>query len=221
MRSQISILIIDPAPQTRGALERLLDAEPGFAVAGVAADAEQGMELLESRRPALVLLGLHDGWETLRRIKAARPKTRCILLADDGRTEHLLDALKAGADGYLLKSTTPAVLRAKLRKAAEGITVVQEDFKQALIDSIRQKQASAQLAEQEVALTPREREILDCLTRQLDNRTIAEMLGISVSTVKTHSNHVLAKLKLSKRPEDASGWANLLSRTRLVTLSAA
>lgn len=218
---EIGILIIEPSAEARGTLARLLKAEPGFAVAGIAASAEEGMQLLETRRPGLVLLGLQDGLETLRRIKAARPKTRCILLSDDGRTEHLLEAFKAGADGYLLRSATPAVLCAKLRKAMEGITVVQEDLKQALIDSIRQKQASAQLAEREVALTPREREILDCLTRQLDNRTIAQMLGISVSTVKTHSNHVLAKLKLSKRPEDASSWASLLSRTRLVTLSAA
>lgn len=221
MLQPISVLVIDHQPQVRAAIGRILASEPGFLAGGEASCAQEGLELLKTGRHALVLLGLdgHDGreLETLRSIKAAHPGVRCIILAGADCTGNLLDALKAGADGYLLRNAPPAVLCAKLRKAMSGITVVQEELKQALIDSILQKQATAQEAQLEIALTRRESEILDCLTRQLDTRTIAHTLGISVSTVKTHIKHLLVKLNLSSRP-DASTWAhkqNLLSRISL------
>lgn len=221
MHSGINILLIADQPHACGQISRILAGEPALVLAHAVATAREGMEVLQSCRPALVLIGLdgQDKLDALRGIKAAYPRARCIVLSDSNRTEDLLDALKAGADGYLLKSTPPAAMCAKLMKALSGITVVQEDLKQALVDSIIQKQRIAEEAQLEVALTRREREILDCMTRQLDTRTIAQTLGISVSTVKTHINHLLAKLNLSKRP-DASAWAGLLSRTRFISLPA-
>lgn len=217
MLQPINVLVVDDQPLVRAAIARILASDPGLVVADSAICAQEGLELLKTGRHALVLLGLdgQDGQElaTLRSIKAAHPGVRCIILAGANCTGNLLDALKAGADGYLLRNTPSAALCAKLRKAMSGITVVQEDLKQALIDSILQKQAAAQEAQQEVTLTRRESEILDCLTRQLDTRTIAQTLGISVSTVKTHIKHLLVKLNLSSRP-DATTWAqkqNLLS----------
>lgn len=221
MHQGINILLIDDQPRSREQIGRTLASEPAFVHAHAAATVREGMEVLQSCRMALVLIGLdsQDKLDVLRSIKASHPGARCIVLSDSNRTEDLLDALKAGADGYLLKSTPPAAMCAKLMKALSGITVVQEDLKQALVDSIIQKQRIAEEAQLEVALTRREREILDCMTRQLDTRTIAQTLGISVSTVKTHINHLLAKLNLSKRP-DASAWAGLLSRTRFISLPA-
>lgn len=215
MLQPISVLVIDDQPLVRAAIARILATDPGFVVTDSATCAQEGLELLKTGRHALVLLG-QDGQElaTLRSIKAAHPGVRCIILAGADCTENLLDALKAGADGYLLQNTPSAALCAKLRKAMSGITVVQEDLKQALIDSILQKQAAAQEAQQEVTLTRRESEILDCLTRQLDTRTIAQTLGISVSTVKTHIKHLLVKLNLSSRP-DATTWAHKQNLLRI------
>lgn len=209
----VSILIIDAETQSREELARVLTAQPGFTVSAPAISAEQGLELLQAYRPSLVLLGSNsrDGLEPLRQIKAAYPRTRCLLMAHAGDTHHLLDALKAGADGYLLKDAPAAELCAGIRKVLTGVTVVQETLKQGLIDTIRQEQANARQARPPVALTQREREILNCLTRQLDILTIARMLGISASTVRTHINHLLAKFNLRKRP-DASGWANVVGQ---------
>lgn len=212
----INILVIDDQPRVRAAIARILESEPGLLVASEASCTQEGLEVLKTGRHGMVLIGAdrHNGQalETLRGIKAAHPGVRCIILAGADCKGNLLDALKAGADGYLLRSTPPVELCAKFRKAMSGITVVEEDLKQSLIDCILQKQAAAKEAKLEVALTRREHEILDCLTRQLDTRTIAQTLGISVSTVKTHIKHLLVKLNLSSRP-DATTWARLLSST--------
>ena len=212
MATETRVFIVDDQALWRKELGRRLSESAKFEVTGDAA----GPEALEKMRPSatdLVLLGLHagdtQGLLLLRRIKALHPAIRAVALSDSEAEQDLLDALGAGANGYLLKSTKMEELQDRLGKIMSGLTVVQDDLKKTLVDSILRQRHQQQPAE--VALTKREHEILACLTRRLDKRAIARKLGISVSTVKTHIQHVLVKLDgrhMSRSPQGYGAFSS-------------
>lgn len=227
MGSPINVFIIDNLAPLRSDLARTLSACADFMVVGEAATGETALEQVQASTADLVLLGLTAqdaaGLQLLQRLKASRPGLSCVALSDSAAAQDLLDALKAGADGYLLKSTNAETLYAGISNAMSGMTVVEDNLKRTLIEAIISHKQNNTQQLPAISLTRREQEILDCLTRQLDARTIASTLGISVSTVKTHIQHLLAKLNLGRRP-DAAAWAQiktLLARTPHINLSTA
>ncbi|MBF4991987.1 MULTISPECIES: two-component system response regulator NarL [Methylophilus] len=204
-----TVVIIDDHALFRKGVMQMISSDPEFDVIGEAASGLQGLSLVEQLKPGLALIDLNmkvmNGIETLTRIKEAKLDTKCIVLTVSDAEDDLLEALRAGADGYLLKDMEPEDLCASLKKAMSGITVLHESLtdilKNALVNPTLNKQ------DDDVSLTEREREILECLAKGLNNKTIARHLGISDTTVKVHIKHLLSKLKLTSRLE-AAVWAH-------------
>jgi two-component system, NarL family, nitrate/nitrite response regulator NarL len=204
-----TVVIIDDHALFRKGVMQMISSDPEFDVIGEAASGLQGLSLVEKLKPGLALIDLNmkvmNGIETLTRIKEAKLDTKCIVLTVSDAEDDLLEALRAGADGYLLKDMEPEDLCASLKKAMSGITVLHESLtdilKNALVNPTLNKK------DDDVSLTEREREILECLAKGLNNKTIARHLGISDTTVKVHIKHLLSKLKLTSRLE-AAVWAH-------------
>ena len=203
------VFLIDDHALFRKGVGQIINADPSFEVIGEASSGQEGLDLAQILRPDLVLIDLNmkglNGIETLRRFKETDLVAKFIVITVSDAEDDLLEALRAGADGYLLKDMDPEDLCANIKKVAGGMTVIQdtltEILKQALLDPKLSRN------DKEVSLTEREQEILQCLANGLNNKTIARNLGISNTTVKVHIKHLLSKLKLTSRLE-AAVWAH-------------
>lgn len=190
----------------------MIGADAMFEVVGEASSGPEGLELAPGLQPDIVLIDLNmkevDGLETLRRFKAGDLQARFVVLTVSDAEDDLLEALRAGADGYLLKDMEPEELCASLKKIMSGMTVIQDRLTEVLKQALQELgNKPLQLAPEQVALTEREQEILQCLADGLSNKAIARRLGISDTTVKVHVKHVLSKLRLTSRLE-AAVWAH-------------
>ena len=200
-----SILLIDDHPLLRQGIKQLISMEQDMEVVGEASNAADGIRMATEIEPDLILMDLNmpemDGIEALKRLRAQNISSRIIMFTVSDHEEDVVDALRAGADGYLLKDMEPEDLRSNLVKAALGVTVLQDSLtevlKKALIDPDTKTSAS------DVSLTDRETEILDCLAEGMNNKNIARKLGISDTTVKVHIKNILRKLNLTSRLEAA------------------
>jgi two-component system nitrate/nitrite response regulator NarL len=205
MSDAIKVLLIDDHALFRKGVRQIISDHADFEVVGEASSGQEGLDLAQKVLPDMVLIDLNmkgmNGLETLRHFKESPLKARYIVLTVSDAEDDLLEALRAGADGYLLKDMEPEDLCANLKKAASGITVLQDSLteilKNALLDPSLKK------ANSDVALTEREQEILDCLANGMNNKTIARYLGISDTTVKVHIKNLLRKLNLTSRLEAA------------------
>lgn len=203
------VFLIDDHALFRKGVGQIISDHPDFEVVGEASSGMEGLEHVPTLMPDLVLIDLNmkglNGIETLRRFKEADIQSKFVVLTVSDAEDDLLEALRSGADGYLLKDMDPEDLCANLKKVATGMTVIQDSLtevlKQALIDPKLSRK------DEEVSLTEREHEILQCLANGLNNKTIARNLGISDTTVKVHIKHLLSKLKLTSRLE-AAVWAH-------------
>lgn len=205
MKETIKVMLIDDHALFRKGVGQMISADPNFEVVGEAASGQEGLDLAQRILPDMVLIDLNmkgmNGLETLRRFKATTLDARFIVLTVSDAEDDLLEALRAGADGYLLKDMEPEDLCASLLKASTGVTVLQDSLtevlKNALLEPTVRKTTS------DAALTEREHEILECLAAGMNNKTIARKLGISDTTVKVHIKNLLRKLNLTSRLEAA------------------
>jgi two-component system nitrate/nitrite response regulator NarL len=204
-----TVVLIDDHALFRKGVSQMISSDPEFRVVGEAASGAEGLELVGQLKPSLALIDLNmkgmNGIETLARIKEAKLDTKCIVLTVSDAEGDLLEALRSGADGYLLKDMEPEDLCASLKKAISGITVLHESLTEILKNALLNPTLNKK--DDDVSLTEREREILECLAKGLNNKTIARQLGISDTTVKVHIKHLLSKLKLTSRLE-AAVWAH-------------
>jgi two-component system nitrate/nitrite response regulator NarL len=202
------IIVIDDHPLFRKGVADLISMEPMLQLVGEAADGKSGIPLAERTRPDLILLDLNmkgmGGLEVLRHLKAANIEARIIMLTVSDSEEDVVAALRAGADGYLLKDMEPEQILAHLRQATEGRLVISEVLTELLARALREE--SKPRSVQEAALTGREKEILCLIAKGYSNKLIARELDLSVGTVKVHVKHVLKKLRLRTRVE-AAVWA--------------
>jgi two-component system, NarL family, nitrate/nitrite response regulator NarL len=209
MNKPTSVILIDDHALFRRGVSQMISADPEFMMVGEAASGAEGVALVEQLKPDLVLIDLNmkgmNGLQALAHIKDAKLESRCIMLTVSDAEDDLLEALRAGADGYLLKDMEPEDLCANLKKAMSGVTVLHESLTEILKNALIHPALSKN--ENDVSLTEREREILECLANGLNNKTIARALGISDTTVKVHIKHLLSKLKLTSRLE-AAVWAH-------------
>jgi two-component system nitrate/nitrite response regulator NarL len=198
-------MIIDDHPLFRKGVSQIISDDPNFEVVGEAASGLEGLELAEALQPDLVLLDLNmkgmDGLETLRRFKQTDLLARYVILTVSDSEDDLMEALKSGADGYLLKDMEPEDLRANLMKASVGVTVLQESLTDVLKKALTEPETKVR--QEDAGLTDRENEILDCLAEGMNNKNIARKLGISDTTVKVHIKNILRKLNLTSRLEAA------------------
>lgn len=204
------VLVIDDHPLFRKGVADLLDMEPALTLVGEAADGASGLELARELSPDLILLDLNmkgiDGIETLHRLRAIDGLTARIVMLTVSDTEaDVVAALRAGADGYLLKDMEPEDVLALLREAMGGRLVISPQLTELIARALRAAPRLPTRPDQ-AGLTPREQQILALIARGLSNKLIARELDVAVGTVKVHVKHLLKKLGLASRIE-AAVWA--------------
>jgi len=200
-----SVLIADDQALVRVGLRKILEVEPGLEVAGEAEHGEQAVFEARRLRPDLVLMDVRmpvlDGIEATRRIVAALPATRILILTTFGLDTYVYEALHAGASGFMLKDAPPEEIVAAARVVANGDALLAPAVTRAVIEEFvrRDAPASPALPAAVAALTPREREVLDLLAAGLSNPEVCDRLVISEATAKTHVARILQKLGLRDR----------------------
>lgn len=209
MQAATTVIIIDDHALFRRGVSQMISADTEFSVIGEAASGAEGLVLVAELKPDIVLIDLNmkgmNGIQTLTQIKEEKLESKCIMLTVSDAEVDLLEALRAGADGYLLKDMEPEDLCSSLKKAMSGVTILHESLTEILKNALIHPTLNR--SSEDVSLTEREREILECLANGLNNKTIARELGISDTTVKVHIKHLLSKLKLTSRLE-AAVWAH-------------
>lgn len=209
------LLVVDDHVLFRRGLVSLLQDFPEFSVAGEASNGKEGLELAASLPADLILLDLNmpemDGLEMLRRLRERGNRTPVLMLTISQDTDDLLDALRSGAQGYILKSADPESLRKALLQVARGQGALSPEVIAPVLQalSLGQADAAPQL------LTEREVHVLECLSEGLTTSQTGARLFISENTVKTHIRHILEKLEAGNRAEAVARAAQLgLLRTK-------
>ncbi|MEY8771516.1 two-component system response regulator NarL [Erwinia sp. ACCC 02193] len=203
-----TILLIDDHPLLRNGVKQLIKMEESLQVIAEASDGAQGVVLAEQHDPDLILLDLNmpgmNGLDTLVQLRTIELSGRIVVFSVSDHEDDVVNALKHGADGYLLKDMEPEALLKALHQAAAGQMVLSEKLTNVLVASLRESRPTeARDVEQ---LTRRERDILKLITLGMTNKAIARKLSITESTVKVHVKHLLKKMKLKSRVE-AAVWA--------------
>jgi DNA-binding NarL/FixJ family response regulator len=204
----IPVLLADDQPLLRRGFRMIIEAEQDLTVVAEAGDGEEAAALAGRHRPDVVLMDIRmpglDGIEATRRIVAADPAVRVLILTTFDLDEYAFGALQAGASGFLLKDVRPAELISAIRTVASGNAVVSPRVTRRLLEEYASvlPAPGAPLAErfpQLSALTGREHEVLAAVAHGLSNAEIATALHVSETTVKSHVGRILAKLGLRDR----------------------
>ncbi len=193
----IKVLVVDDHELVRHGLAMLLGGADDIDLVGLATDGAGAIALVEQHRPDVVLMDLSmpgmDGVEATRRISTTYPSTAVVVLSSFSERRTVLEAIDAGAAGYLLKDGGMDDILRAVRAAAQGESPLAPRAAQAIL--------SARPARQMPELSVREREVVDYVVEGLRNREIAERMGITEKTVKTHLTHVYQRLAVDTRAE--------------------
>ena len=207
----VRVLAADDQRVVREGLAMLLGLLPDVEVVGTAADGEEVLALAAELKPDVILMDLRmprmDGVEATRRLRERDPAVKVVVLTTYADDRSVLDALRAGALGYLTKDAGAAEIQQALHRVAGGQAAldpaVQRHLVEAIADGVPAGPAPAPLPD---GLTPREAEVLTLIAAGLSNAEIAERLVVSEATVKSHVNHMLAKIGARDRAQ-AVGYA--------------
>jgi DNA-binding NarL/FixJ family response regulator len=203
-RRKIRVLVVDDHVVVRSGLEQLLATTDDIELAGTASNGNEAIDAVERLHPDVVLMDLSmpelDGVEATRRISVEHPSSRVLVLTSFSDQSRILDALSAGADGYLLKHAEPDDIAEAIRAVHGGGSPLDPKAARALIESRRAGRDVPQL-------TDREREVLLLVRDGLANKQIARRLGIAERTVKAHLTSVFQRLGVTDRTQ-AALWAS-------------
>ena len=208
----VRVVISDDHPVVRQGLRSFLEAR-GFAVVGEAGDGAEAVRVVQQAQPDVLLTDLVmpgvDGIEAIRRLRADGERLGILVLTSFGGADQVIPAIKAGADGYLLKDAGPDAVDEAIRAVHRGEPMLGPEAAAVVMARVaagdEHTPPPAPTADHPdlARLTPREREVLAGLGRGLSNRALADELFVSEKTVKTHVSSVLAKLRLPDRTQAA------------------
>jgi DNA-binding NarL/FixJ family response regulator len=198
----ISVAIVEDRAGVRENWASLLDAAPGFRCVGAFDTGEEALAKLPQSRPEVVLMDIHlpgiSGIECTLRLKQLLPETQVLIVTVYTDADRVFEALKAGASGYLLKSTPPAAFLEAIKDVTHGRSPMTGEIARLVIESFRQP---APAAPEEAGLTEREEECLRLLARGASSKEIAQKMGVSASTVHFHLKGIYRKLHVRSRTE--------------------
>ncbi len=210
------VLIADDHELVRDGFKRLLDYQEDFEVVGEVSDGWEAVELCRNLKPDLVLMDVRmpqmDGLEATGTIKAEQPEISVLVITTYENADYLLEAIKAGAAGYVLKDASNQRLLSAMRRALEGESPVDQELATQLIKRLASEapqSAEPPMTERGAAsthpllkeLTPRELDVLVLVTQGKTNQEIAESLFITRATAKIHVHHIIRKLGVSDRTQ--------------------
>jgi len=204
--SSVRVLIVDDDALVRSALTLMLDGVDGIVVVGEAADGDQVPAAVAHHRPDLVLMDIRmprvDGIAAARRLCALPAAPKVVMLTTFDSDDNVLDALQAGASGFLLKDTTPRVIADAVLTAAAGDPILAPPITRRLMDrAAREAGGRRQAASALAGLSDRERDVLRGVAEGRSNSEIAAQLYLSVATVKAYVSALLTKLALDNRTQ--------------------
>jgi len=205
MTTSVRVVLADDQALLRAGIGTILSAHPGIEVVGEAGTGSEAVSVVRATRPDVVCMDVQmpdmDGLEATRRI-VADPDAHAavVVLTTFNREDYLLEALQAGAVGYLLKTSRPEQLTDAVLSAAAGEGLLAPEVTRAVIArAVRERTPTRPVPRHVVPLTDREQEVLTLVARGLNNDEIAAELVVSRATVKTHVSNLLAKLGLRDR----------------------
>jgi two-component system, NarL family, response regulator LiaR len=200
---RIRVLIADDHPVIREGLRGLIATEPGMILIGEASDGDEAVERSRALQPDVVLLDLvmprKDGLSAIGEIRKAAPNARILVLTALAEDAKIFPALKAGADGYLIKDSSPQELLEAISNVYLGGSPLDSIVARRVVDRINRPEGSRP----EDTLTEREREVLCLVAQGLSNKDIAERLVTTERTVRSHMGSILQKLQLENRTQAA------------------
>lgn len=206
--SHKTALVIDDHPLLLEGVKQLFELDPGFRLVGAATTAQEGIRLARRHNPDIILLDLNmgrtRGLDVLKQLKSLRIDSLVIVLTVSNAPEDMMEALRRGADGYLLKDMEPEEILEKLHSAGDGQIVLNETVSNILTRMMREEDRKPSVSD--ARLTQRELQILGLIAQGMSNKSIGNELDISDGTVKVHVKNLLRKVNAKSRLE-AAVWA--------------
>ncbi len=196
------LLLADDHKLMRAGLRSLIAGFDGFEVVGEATDGHQTLEMVQQSNPTMVLLDIlmpgMNGLEVLHRIKQQWPSIRVVMLSMNSAEEYVLQAMRSGASGYIVKSDSPTEFELALRAVSRGDTYLSSTVSKHVISGYLNQQTSDSgiLASPLSRLTPRQREVLQLIAEGFTTKEIATKLLVSVKTVETHRMQLMQQLDI-------------------------
>jgi len=205
---KIRILIVDDYPVVREGFRTMLSTDQTIEIVGEASDGAEAVAMVAEKKPNVVLMDIRmpnmDGIEATRHIKDKYPSISVIVLTMYDNDAYVIDAVRAGARGYLLKDASRELLLHTVRTVSSGTTLIKSDLLYEAISSLvasryQNQKAGLSTSESLETLTPREQEVLKLVVDGYSNREIGKELGIVEDTVKKHMQSILGKLDATSR----------------------
>ena len=204
----IRVLLADDHSLFRKGLASLLSSDKGFKVVGEAQDGTEALNKAKDLKPDLILMDVYmpggNGLEATRQIKEALPSVKVVILTVSEEDKNLFEAIKCGAHGYLLKKIEPRDLFEMLRGVFRGEAPISRATAAKILNEFAAQAHRATEEMPEERLSPKEREVIELLTKGSTNKEIGNKLGITENTVKNHLKNILDKLHLENRVQAAA-----------------
>ncbi|MFJ3714796.1 response regulator [Streptomyces sp. NPDC090057] len=214
----VRVFLMDDHEVVRRGVRDLLNDEPDIEVVGEAGTAEQALVRVPALRPHVAVLDVRlpdgDGVSVCRELRSRMPELACLMLTSFDDEEALLDAIMAGASGYVLKQIRGSDLVSAVRTVARGQSLLDPSATARLMARLRGAQEPAEEPDELPGLTDREREILALIGEGLTNRQIGQRLYLAEKTVKNHISRLLAKLGVERRVQAAVIATQVMGRQK-------